>query len=156
VGSNPGRQKSKEVRARSSVRNSGIRQIYGIGVPGRRWTGGANGRSGSPIVPLDSSRVITGSSSCSTLPQTSTADGVRTGHSSAILLPPFAPRTETPSQSRPCIYRFGRRPPRRGVGGGSPGAGIAKNSMIPVSRAAASCSRTPIVGFSRPRSSRLT
>jgi len=53
-------------------------------------------------------------------------------------------------------YRFGRRPPRRGFGGGSPGAGTTKNSTILAPRASASCSRIAIVGFSNPRSRRLT
>jgi hypothetical protein len=56
----------------------------------------------------------------------------------------------------PIYLRFGRRPPFRGRGTASPARGTLNNSSILADSAFAIRSRTATVGFSKPRSSRLT
>ena len=55
-----------------------------------------------------------------------------------------------------CNHLLARRPPGNAFGIGSPGAGTMKNSAMRALRAVASLSSMATVGFSRPRSSRLT
>jgi hypothetical protein len=56
----------------------------------------------------------------------------------------------------PSHHPFGRRPLRSGSGGASPFGGTRNRSVIWASNARAIRSRTATVGFSKPRSSRLT